>query len=92
MRATPPLLLWPGRSRRVVPVAATALGPGEVGEGVDGGAGVGMRVEADAALGADATPLAGEQRAAEQIRPYRHPVESPFVGGREMLPSIAAES
>ena len=38
-----------------------------------------MGIEADAALGADAAPLAGQQRAAEQVGPDRHAVEAPFV-------------
>ena len=63
----------------MVLVAAAALGAGELGEGVDGGAGVGVGIEADAALGADAAPLAGQQRAAEQVGPDRHAVEPPFV-------------
>jgi hypothetical protein len=68
--------VYPGQ---VVPVAAAALGAGELGESVNSGAGVGMRIEADAALGADTAPLAGEQRAAEQVGPDRHAVEPPFV-------------
>jgi len=66
----------------MVPVAAAALGAGKLGEGVDGGAGVRVRVEADAALGADAAPLVGEQRAAEQVGPDRQAVEAPFVAVR----------
>jgi hypothetical protein len=53
-------------SPRPFPVAAAALGVDEPGEHVDGGAGVRVRIERDAALVADATPLAGQKRAAEQ--------------------------
>ena len=75
------LCRWPSGAGHagLVPVAAAALGAGEPGEGVDGGAGVGVRIEADAALGADAAPLAGQQRAAEQVGPDRHAVEAPLV-------------
>ena len=79
MRAASSLLLSSARSRWLVLIAAAALGAGELGEGVDGGAGVGVGIEADAALGADAAPLAGEQRAAEQVGPDRQAVEAPFV-------------
>ena len=67
------------RVTRAVLVAAAAFAAGEPGEGVEGGAGVGVRVEADAALGADAAPVAGEQGAAEQVGPDGEAVEAPLV-------------
>jgi hypothetical protein len=48
-------------------------------EGVDGGAGIGIRVEADAALCANAAPLTGQQGTAEQVGPDRHAIEAPLV-------------
>jgi hypothetical protein len=39
-------------------VAAAAFLAGKGGEGIDGGAGVGMGIETAAALGADASPVA----------------------------------
>jgi hypothetical protein len=55
-RAEPSLLLG---SRRAILVAATAFRTRELGEGVEGGAGIGVGVETDAALGAEAAPVAG---------------------------------
>jgi hypothetical protein len=52
---------------------------GEPGERVDRGAGVRVGIEADVALGADAAPLAGEERAAEQVGPDCQAVVAPFV-------------
>lgn len=60
-------------------VAAVALFPDQHGECVAGGAGITMRIEPAAALGADAAPLAQQQGAAEQVGPDFHPVEPPFV-------------
>ena len=42
-------------------------------------AGIGVRVEPAAAFGADAAPLADQQRAAEQVGPDLHPVVAPLV-------------
>ena len=55
---------------------------GKPGKRVDGGAGVRVRIEADAALGADAAPLVGEERAAEQVGRDRHGVVAPLVALR----------
>jgi hypothetical protein len=81
-----PSLLWSDCPASVetpspgsVPVAAATLGVSEPGERVDGGAGVWVRIEADATLGADAAPLAGEERAAEQIGPDCQAVVAPLV-------------
>jgi hypothetical protein len=52
---------------------------GEPGERVDRGAGVRVGIEADVALGADAAPLASEERAAEQVGPDCQAVVAPFV-------------
>lgn len=60
-------------------VAPTALFLCEPGQRVDGGAGVRVRIQADAALVTDAAPLAGEQRMPEQVSPDLHAVEAPFV-------------
>jgi hypothetical protein len=62
-----------------ISVAATALGMDEPGECVDSGAGVRVGVEADAALGADTAPLAGEEGAAEQVGPDCQTVVAPLV-------------
>jgi hypothetical protein len=52
----------------------------EPGERVDSGTGVRVGVEADAALGAaDAAPLAGQERAAEQVGPDCQAVVAPLV-------------
>ena len=79
-------LLWPDRptfvealSPRPIPVAATALGVGKPGECIDGGTGVRVGIEADPALGADAAPLAGQERAAEQVGPDCQAVVAPLV-------------
>ena len=60
-------------------VAAAPFGAEEGGEGVDGGAGVGIGVEAAAALGSDAAPLADEEGAAEEVGPDFHAVVAPFA-------------
>ena len=65
-----------------IPVAAAALGMDETGECVDSGAGVRVGVEADAALGADTAPLAGEECAAEQVGPDCQAVVAPLVALR----------
>jgi hypothetical protein len=70
-----------------IPVAAATLGVGEPGECVDSGAGVRVGIEADAALGADAAPLAGEQGAAEQVGPDRHAIAEHLPqSGQKALP------
>jgi hypothetical protein len=43
-------------------IAAAAFGPENVGKGVDCGTGIGMRVELTAAFGADAAPMADQER------------------------------
>jgi hypothetical protein len=67
------------RSRGAVAVATTPLGVEEACEGVDGGAGIGVWIEAPAAFGADASPLADEEGAAEEVGPNLHAVVAPFV-------------
>jgi hypothetical protein len=66
-------------SPRSIPVAAATLGVSEPGERVNGGAGVRVGIEADAALGANAAPLAGEERAAEQVGPDCQAVVAPLI-------------
>ena len=73
------LIFAAASSSGVIPVAAASLGVGEPGERIDGGAGIRVRIEADAALCADATPVAGEERAAEQVGPDGHTVVAPLV-------------
>ena len=41
--------------------------------------GVRVRIKPHATLGADAAPVAGEERAAEQVRPDFEPVVAPFI-------------
>ena len=60
-------------------IAAAALGAEEAGECVEGGAGVRVGVEAEAAFCADAAPLAGEEGVAEEVWPDGEAVEAPFV-------------
>jgi len=55
-------------------VAAAALGAEKFGEGVDGGARVGMGVKSAAAVGPDASPVSDEEGAAEEVGPDLHPV------------------
>src|SRR5487761_1630930 len=64
-------------SCRVVPIAAAALGARQPGERIDGSAGVGIGVEAEMPAGADAPPIAGQQRVAKELGPHRQPVEAP---------------
>ena len=64
-------------SRRAVPITPSPLGPQQPSQGIDGGAGIG--VEAAAAMGADAAPVADEEGAAEQVGPDVEAVEVPFV-------------
>ena len=52
---------------------------GEAGERVEGGTGIGVGIEADAALCADAAPVAGEEGAAEQVGPDGDAVVAPLV-------------
>ena len=74
-RAAPSLLWydWPTFVRTPspgsIPVAAATLGVGEPSECVDRGTGVRVRIETDAALSANAAPLACQERAAEQVWP-----------------------
>ena len=56
-------------------VAATAFLAGKGCEGFNRRAGAGMGIEAVAALGADAAPLAQQQSAAEQVGPDLHAAE-----------------
>jgi hypothetical protein len=80
-RAAPsPLLPRPAWwSPRPILIPAPVLGVDEAGEGVDGGAGIGVRIEAAAAFGTDASPLAEEEGAAEEVGPDFHAVVAPFV-------------
>ena len=94
-----PSLLWPdcptfveAPSPGPIPVAAATLGVGKPGECIDSGAGVRVRIETDAALGADAAPLAGEERAAEQVGPDCQAVVAPLVGTRAMVPTFTGKS
>ena len=52
---------------------------GEAGEDIEGGAGIWVGVEAYAALGADAAPVAGEEGATEQVGPDGQAIEAPLV-------------
>jgi hypothetical protein len=54
-------------SRGLLLVATATLDVEQGGQGVDGGAGIGVRIEASAAFSAEAAPVADQQRAAEQI-------------------------
>ena len=74
----PPAAGW-ASSQGAVLVAAAALGLEDVGKGVDRRTGIGVRVEPAASLGADAAPLANQQRAAEQVEPDLHAAVTPFV-------------
>ena len=60
-------------------VAAAALGSKQGGQGVDRGAGIGVRIKTPAALGAETAPVADQQRSPEQIGPDFHSIEPPFV-------------
>ena len=77
-RAAPSRSMAPWSCRAIL-IAATALGVDDLGEGVDGGARIGMGIEPAAAFGADAAPLADQQSAAEQVGPDLQAVEAPFV-------------
>ena len=82
--ATPAWSAWPASgaaigSRAAVLIAAAALAPGEACERVDGGAGIGMRIQPAPSLGADAAPLAEQECAAEQVWPDLHAIEAPFI-------------
>src|SRR5690242_15913532 len=63
-------------------IPAAALASGEASERIDGGTGIGMRIKPPPALGADAAPLADQQRAAKQVGPDLHPIKAPFVAFR----------
>src|SRR4051794_17182006 len=67
--------LW---SCGAVPIAALAFPLDQAGEGVEGGTRIGMRIEPAAAFGTDATPLADQQGAAEQVGPDLHAIEALF--------------
>jgi hypothetical protein len=69
-RATFPLAELAGR---VMPgcLGRTALGTGEAGQRVDRGAGIRLRVEANAALGADAPAEAGEGQPDTLLKVYQ---------------------
>jgi Integrase core domain len=69
----------PAPSSVTVLVAAAALGSKQGGQGVDRGAGIGVRIKTPAALGAETAPVADQQRSPEQIGPDFHPIEPPFV-------------
>jgi hypothetical protein len=56
-------VIW---SRAAILIAAAALAPGEASKRIDGSAGIGMRIKPASSLGADATPLADQQRATKQ--------------------------
>jgi len=78
------LIFWPERwsatwSSSALAIAAAALGTDAGGEGVDGGAGVGMLVKPMPARGADAAPSADEEGAAEQVGPDLEAVEAFFI-------------
>ena len=60
-------------------VAATAFLAGKGCDGIDRRTGVGVGIEAVAALGADAAPLAQQQSAAEQVGPDLHAVVAELV-------------
>jgi hypothetical protein len=66
-------------TRLAVLVASAALGAEDAGQGVGGGAWIGMRIEAAMAFGADAAPLPHEQSAAEEVGPDLHAVIAPLV-------------
>jgi hypothetical protein len=56
-------------SSGAVPITAAAFLTGETVERIDGGAGIGMGIEATATLCTNASPLAQQQDAAEQVGP-----------------------
>ncbi len=65
--------------RGPVLIAAAAFCARQNGQGVDGGAGIGMWIEPPASFGADATPLADQQGATKQVGPHLHAIITPFV-------------
>lgn len=78
------LIFWPERwsatwSCRALAITAAAPGTDAGGEGVDGGARIGMLVKPVPAGGADAAPSADEEGAAEQIGPDLKTVKVVFV-------------
>jgi hypothetical protein len=67
-------------SCRAITIATPTLGTEQGGEGIDGGAGIGMRVDLAAPAGPETAPMADEDRPAEQIGPDLHPVEPALAG------------
>jgi hypothetical protein len=60
-------------------VAAAALNAQQLGQGVQRRLRIGVGIEPAAAPGADAAPVADQQRPAEQVGPDLEAVEPPFV-------------
>jgi hypothetical protein len=55
------------------------LGAGELGQGIEGGAGIGMLIKALSAGRPDAPPPPYQQRAPKQIGPNLQPIETALI-------------
>ena len=64
---------------RQVPIPAPPLAARKPGEGIERGARIRVGIKPHSSRCADASPVAGEQGAPEQIRPDLDPVEAPLI-------------